>query len=529
MTKALVVANLLTSALQTAARYLSNMAQNSIKLAAKMEQTKLTFEVLTGNRNVGNALFGEMEKIAKSTTLTLGETTAAARQLLVTFDATQIPHLVTMLGNISSGMDNVSLNEMAFLLQTSAEEGKLLARDLRQFTTRGIAMPRALKETLGLFGQGSSAKLNQMVSAGQIGFDKVMKAIERLGSTDMLARQGKTLAGRFTQQQDAIEFAVRDIGAMLVEAFDMKGYLERSTARIRAWQEELWKIKPVLMQIGSAFWAFIDMSGQIGTAVISAFRGMSESTWSWGEAFTVVFATLEFFSKNWAATFALMGTSLDVFIKSMSENFMHLFTQSIPTWTKFMVDLFKNDFKNMVQVITNFMTQFPTLMKLFNKYLESGENRFLEKMRRELGRGTKDWVTEIPDAIQMTKSDELIELENQLQTLQGTVGADYQDAIQAALEKLYMNKKPAAPPGLGPQKPFDFDSGTADNNKKGSSGSLNRTQEAWDKIMGNMNDPIVDAVVKLTYQEKQDQKELRKLLRKMELVNPELHVITEFG
>ena len=260
LTGSLVKANLLIGAMKT----LASLTAKAVVAAADAEMTKLTLEVLSGNQGLGISLFQELEKIAESTTLTLADTTAAAKQLLVSFDVTQIPYLVKMLGNISSGMDNVSLQEMAFLLQTSHEEGKLLQRDLRQFTTRGIPVNKELQEVLGLFGPDAGARLNEMITAGQVKFSHLFQALDKLSNKwDMLDVQGQTLIGRWNQFMDSFMFILRDVGEMLVKAFDAKEWLLYGAEKLREFRDDLWKIKPVVMEIGAAFQSMFRAVGEI--------------------------------------------------------------------------------------------------------------------------------------------------------------------------------------------------------------------------------------------------------------------------
>lgn len=538
LTRSIVQANLLTSALQAGFGWLSGMAKEAIALSGSTEQTRLTFEVLTGDKDIGIALFSEMEKIAKSTTLTLQDTTSAAKQLLVSFDATQIPHLVTMLGNISSGMDNVSLQEMAFLLQTSATEAKLLARDLRQFTTRGIDLPGALKKVLGLQGPGSSEKLNQMVSAGQITMEKTLAALELLSNTtyqDMLKRQGETLVGRFTQYKDAISFALRDIGDMLVEAFDMKTMLENATTRIRNLQEQLWKMKPYVMQVGEAFWAMVGAIKEVGQVSAWAFgemwtqltavggllhhvlgEGMNQA-WSFGEVFTVVLATITWAFKNWGdvAYLALLGMNLGM--HRFAGEMAHFFGVQLPAYWQYFSDnsgaIWDNIAEYALTVMINLGENIRSLWSAIWKVIASGGKEAFNWVRKDLLEGLNATVLpdmqDIPGRV-MSQAEQ--DLQAQVDALKAIMGTSYEDAVAEALLKLYENKKPATPPGLGPQKPFAFDGAGAGDGSKGKTGSLNRTQEAWDKIMGNTN-PVVEAIGKQTKEQREHAREQMRLFR----------------
>ena len=433
MTRSVMMGNLLSSAIQSAAGWMVSLGKSAVMLAGQTEQIRLSLEVLSGSKELGEGVFNAMEKIAADTTLTLQETTSATKQLLVTFDATQIPSLVTMLGNISSGMDNVSLQEMAYLLQTSAEEGKLLARDLRQFTTRGIPLPKALKEVLGLVGPGSGTKLNELISAGKVTMETTMKALQLLSDTvykDMLKRQGETFLGRLTQMKDSWTFLLRDFGTIVEKAFDFRGVMENVTAFFRSFRDNLWKIQTAVQQVADTFRAFIGMLGDMGSRIGDFFTFATDSTWTFGEAFTAVFATLEYGFTHW----------LDVGELAM----------------------FKLSLK-VHETIREIMFFYENWMRM----LEGRPPIFINPL-----------------------SQKELDLMKEIALLEGKAGQSLKDFIQEKLEEFLALKKPGPPKGLGPPKPYEFD-GAGGGGGKGQNKNpalMQNTQEAWKAIVKSMGE-----------------------------------------
>lgn len=521
MTKAVVGANMLTAALKQASAWMAAIVSKATALAAQTESTKLTFEVLTGgNKSMGDALFGEMERIAKDTSLTLADTTAAARQLLVTFDAPQVPKLVEMLGNISSGMDNVSLQEMAFLLQTSAEEGKLLARDLRQFTTRGIALPGALKQVLGLVGPGSATRLNEMISAGQVTMDKTMQALELLSNTtykDMLARQGATLAGRMTQFEDSMQFALRDIGVLFVEAFNVKGVFETLTGWVRSFQEQLWKVKPIVEEAAQAFWSWVTAIQQMWSTFTTALASLGESTWSWGEIFMVVFATMQFTATHWQDIMLVAMLKINMGFHAFVGGVEHMLTVEIPAYWKYMSENSMEVMYTAFEYITTALINVGSFLREFFTelwdWIASGGNDAMKQMEFDLFRGAVSTLPPMAEIPARVLTDYEKQMADELAALGATLGTSYQDSVAFALEQFYANKQPGKGPGLGPAGPYQFDTAASGGGKGDKTGLMQGTQEAWTAILGSMSqDPVVQAIQHQTKQQKEDAEAARKAI-----------------
>jgi hypothetical protein len=460
LTGSLIKANLLISAMKA----LGQVMSKTIMSAADAEMTKLTLEVLSGNKGQGISLFQELEKIAQQTTLTLGDTTAAAKQLLVSFDATQIPYLVKMLGNISSGMDNVSLQEMAFLLQTSHEEGKLLQRDLRQFTTRGIPVNKELQEILGLFGPDAGAKLNEMITAGDVKFTHLFQALDKLSKKwNMLEVQGKTLTGRWNQMQDAIEFAARDFGEMLVNALDLKNVIKTVTDWISDFRANLWKMQPIIQMMADGFWSMIGAIGRIVKLL-----GMK------------VFGF-----------FGIQPQDLDDILMTLVAAF------------KFVWDNIERIGQFILLSIQSF------ILKIIVE-LEDIFNAFVIPLEK-LGIDIQPIDTHAVDKLWDVKED-LADLKMQ------NIGAEFITAMGAALLKLWNVKQPEPAKALGAMKPFDNNlvegTGAA---PAGDNGALMQgTQGAWDAIMKAMSaDPVVNAIKVQTRQQANQDAAQRRLLQRI--------------
>lgn len=311
MNGSLTTSILKADALASSFRVLVGVLKNAAQMAAATEQTLISFEVLAGDKQLGHALFGEMEKLAQQTPLTLQETSQAAKQLLVSFDAANIPGMVRMLGNISSSFDNVTLQEMAWLMQTTRTEGKLFARDIKQFTTRGIPLVDALVKVKNLSGPGAGSKIMEMASDGLISAEDAYKALQEIGSNDMLAKQAKTATGAWNQAADSIRFIVRDLGMMIMKGFDVVGFLNNVRDKASEFREVLKTWEPVIMNVASMFRAGIDAMGQM---IGKAFGWVTDKIGVTGENVKIFVTAMasgaEFIAKNWEDYFELMKSAI---------------------------------------------------------------------------------------------------------------------------------------------------------------------------------------------------------------------------
>ncbi len=514
LTGSLVKANLLIGAMKT----LASLTAKAVVAAADAEMTKLTLEVLSGNQGLGIPLFKELEKIAESTTLTLADTTAAAKQLLVSFDVSQIPYLVKMLGNISSGMDNVSLQEMAFLLQTSHEEGKLLQRDLRQFTTRGIPVNKELQEVLGLFGPDAGSRLNEMITAGQVKFSHLFQALDKLSNKwDMLDVQGQTLTGRWNQFMDSFMFILRDVGDMLVEAFDVKEWLLFAAEKLREFRDDLWKIKPVVMAIGAAFQSAFRAIGEILSEnmilINNLFNLLGARTVSFGDMIMGMAVAIKFFFDNWKDVSLMFGFWFAAWIFHLGDRAKWLFVDVMPAYLIWLLQSIR-DFTGSAGML---------LARLFENIGENAGKLFewiaggMQGAMPDFSR--IDWEGEFfrfkPFEIPGFEESQLAQdMQREFELLKAMLGPQFEGLLQGAFEAWDAFKQDMF-------KPFPDQAPWGQNGGQGGEGVgqgalMQGTQGAWDAIMKAMSgDPVVNAIRIQTRQQMHHDAVQRRLLRQI--------------
>ncbi len=136
-----------------------------------------------------------------------------AKQLMAYgVSADKVNDTLVRLGNIASGL-SIPLNDIVYLYGTTMVQGRLYAQDVRQFTGRGIPLVKELAEKYGV----TADKINEMVSAGKIGFPEVEEVINKMTNAggqfyNLMEKQSASLTGQIANLEDAWDTALNDLG-----------------------------------------------------------------------------------------------------------------------------------------------------------------------------------------------------------------------------------------------------------------------------------------------------------------------------
>ena len=156
--------------------------QSFAKRAGEYISYYLVGQGMMGLLNSMEQACGQMGQTAAKTPFDLMGVAEGAKQLMAYgVSADKVNDTLVRLGNIASGL-SIPLNDIVYLYGTTMVQGRLYAQDVRQFTGRGIPLVKELAEKYGV----TADKINEMVSAGKIGFPEVEEAagvdVERRGS-----------------------------------------------------------------------------------------------------------------------------------------------------------------------------------------------------------------------------------------------------------------------------------------------------------------------------------------------------------
>lgn len=195
-----------------------------IEIRGQFQKLDIAFTtMLQGNKEASSKLMNELTEFASVTPFGLMDAASGAKQLIAYgFAAENVVKDMEMLGNVASGV-SAPLNDIVYLYGTLKASGRVMTMDIRQFAGRGIPIYRELAAVLGV----AESEINDMVSAGKVGFKDIEKAFQRMtgqGGTfyNLMREQSKSLPGQISNLEDSIDVMFNEIGAASQE-FISKG------------------------------------------------------------------------------------------------------------------------------------------------------------------------------------------------------------------------------------------------------------------------------------------------------------------
>nr|DAF67698.1 MAG TPA: Tape measure domain protein [Caudoviricetes sp.] len=196
------------------------LLQSIIQVRGQFQQLEIAFETMLGSSSKAKQLMGQMVETAAKTPFDLMGVAEGAKQLMAYgVSADKVNDTLVRLGNIASGL-SIPLNDIVYLYGTTMVQGRLYAQDVRQFTGRGIPLVKELAEKYGV----TADKINEMVSAGKIGFPEVEEVINKMTNAggqffNLMEKQSASLTGQIANLEDAWDSALNKIGEQNEDLF----------------------------------------------------------------------------------------------------------------------------------------------------------------------------------------------------------------------------------------------------------------------------------------------------------------------
>lgn len=192
---------------------LQSWVTDIVKTRGEFQQLEIAFNTMLGSAERGTRLMQELTATAASTPFDLDGIANSAKQLLAYGTAAEdVNDTLVMLGNISSGL-SLPLNDLVYLYGTTMVQGRLFTQDVRQFMGRGIPLVQELSKQLGK----TTDEINNMVTAGQIGFEDVQKVLQGLTAEGgmfygLMEEQSQSLTGQLSNLGDEWDMMLNEIG-----------------------------------------------------------------------------------------------------------------------------------------------------------------------------------------------------------------------------------------------------------------------------------------------------------------------------
>ena len=184
-----------------------------VQVRGQFQQLEIAFETMLGSQSKAKTLMDQMVETAAKTPFDLMGVAEGAKQLMAYgVSADKVNDTLVRLGNIASGL-SIPLNDIVYLYGTTMVQGRLYAQDVRQFTGRGIPLVKELAEKYGV----TADKINEMVSAGKIGFPEVEEVLNKMTDAggqfyNLMEKQSASLTGQIANLEDAWDTALNGLG-----------------------------------------------------------------------------------------------------------------------------------------------------------------------------------------------------------------------------------------------------------------------------------------------------------------------------
>lgn len=229
---------------------MTNLLTSIVQVRGQFQQLEIAFETMLGSKSKAHALMQQMEETAAKTPFDLDGVANGAKQLLAYGEsADKVNDTLVRLGNIASGL-SLPLNDIVYLYGTTMVQGRLYAADVRQFTGRGIPLVKELAKMYGV----TADEINNMVSAGKIGFPDVQKVLNKLTDEggqfyNLMEKQSKSLTGMISNLGDTWDQVQDHLGEQNQDLF--AGAINTAGYFLEHLEDILKMVKAVAIAYGS--------------------------------------------------------------------------------------------------------------------------------------------------------------------------------------------------------------------------------------------------------------------------------------
>lgn len=250
---------------------MNNLVSSIVSVRGQFQQLEIAFGTMLGSEEKATALMQQMVNTAAKTPFDLMGVAEGAKQLLAYgVSAEKVNDTLVRLGNIASGL-SIPLNDIVYLYGTTMVQGRLYAQDVRQFTGRGIPLVKELAEKYHTTAEG----INEMVSAGKIGFPDVEEVLNKMTNAggqfyQLMEKQSSSLTGQIANLQDAWDSALNSLGEKSEGA--LSAGIQSATYLVKHMDDVVRILKSVAIAYGSVkaatILASVATKGYTGIAVL---------------------------------------------------------------------------------------------------------------------------------------------------------------------------------------------------------------------------------------------------------------------
>jgi tape measure domain-containing protein len=273
-------------AIATAGIYEAGKA--AVASAADYETLEIAFTSLAGGAEQAKKLLSDLSILGAKTPFQFGDLAKATQTLMAYgFTADEAYGSISRLGDVASastvGMAE-GLNRISLAIGQIRAKGKTQTQELKQLAEVGITAFDALAVKLGV----DVTKAMEMVEKGQVDAETGINAVISLAQdpkfAGLMQKQSESLNGLWSTLKDNASLAMREIGKVLIEGFDLKGMTADSSEFLADLMTHLGDFKGMLLTIGAIGRATFDVITEaikLGVAALGSWvdnLGLGKST-----------------------------------------------------------------------------------------------------------------------------------------------------------------------------------------------------------------------------------------------------------
>ncbi len=234
------VKNHISLALKAATVAAGAFIVQSIKLAAQLEKTTVSWEVLLKSGAAAKAMLADLRQFAASTPFQFGDIEDTARMLKATgFAAKDVMGSIQMLGTVAAAVGK-PLSQIAVNYSQIRSNQVAYTVDLKQFAMAGIPIWQKLADNLGV----STKEVRKLAEQSKISFGDVQLVFQQLTESGgdyygMLEKQSQTAAGKFSTMKDAFVQMMTAFGEAILDSANFQETIDGLTNSFNALAESL--------------------------------------------------------------------------------------------------------------------------------------------------------------------------------------------------------------------------------------------------------------------------------------------------
>lgn len=231
------------------------VAKTFIEQAGAMEQNQVAFETMLGSASRAKSLLQDIADFAKITPFNIADLVEGSKKLLAyNVSAEELIPTLSMLGDIASGVGADKLPNLILAFGQVQAATRLTGMELRQFSEAGVPLLKTLADQAGT----SAGEMTKSISAGEVSFDQVKKALMSLTDEggkfhDLMQKQSLTTIGKVSNLQDAFTRLEISMGKVLLPtANQVLDKMIILTDKFAAWAVENPKLEKAVIGVGLA-------------------------------------------------------------------------------------------------------------------------------------------------------------------------------------------------------------------------------------------------------------------------------------